>query len=106
MAGSSAAVATVSAQTGEGVAAAVATLGALAERPEFRAGLPRRRRDQGGAWAESRLVESVGRIGLAALAPRLAFPGAPFEPVSALIEDVRRTLHQNLKNIRNVTRFA
>ena len=38
-------------------------------RPEFRAGLPARRRAQGRVWAELRLAESFGRLGLAALAP-------------------------------------
>ena len=44
----------------------------------FAASLPARRRAQGRVWAESRLVELVGKIGLAALATRLDAQGAPF----------------------------
>ena len=45
-----------------------------------RAALPARRRAQGRAWAESRLAESFGRLGLAALAPRLDRADSPFRP--------------------------
>ena len=75
-------VALVSAQSGDGVAAAVDRIEARLGRPEFEAALPARRRAQGRAWAESRLAESVGQLGLAALAPRLDAQGAPFAAVA------------------------
>lgn len=94
-----AAVAAVSAHSGEGIAAAVDAIEALAQRPEFIAAMPGRRHSQGGTWAESRLIESVGRLGFAALAPRLDAPGAPFRAVLALIDRVRSSLDEILKNI-------
>jgi LAO/AO transport system kinase len=89
----------VSAHSGHGASAAVDRIEARIGLPEFLAGLPARRRAQGRAWAESRLAESVGRLGMAALGPRATSEGAPFQPVATLIEQVRSALHQNIKNI-------
>jgi LAO/AO transport system kinase len=94
-----AAVALVSAHSGDGVAAAVDAIEALLGRPERRTALPERRRAQGRAWAESRLAESVGQLGVAALALRLEARGAPFRTVLTLIERVRASLHEVAKNI-------
>jgi LAO/AO transport system kinase len=99
VAGAPAEVLLVSARSGEGVSPAVDRIEARLGQPEFMAGLPARRRAQGGAWAESRLAESVGRLGVAALGPWAAPDGAPFRPVATLIERVRTALHQNIKNI-------
>jgi LAO/AO transport system kinase len=97
--GSAAEVALVSAQSGEGVAAAVALVEERLGRPEHRDSLPARRRAQGRAWAESRLVESVGKVGFAALASRLEARDAPFRDVLSLVERVRSSLHEIAKNI-------
>jgi LAO/AO transport system kinase len=99
VAGSSAEVVLVSAHSGEGVSAAIDRIEARLGLPEFLAGLPARRRAQGRAWAESRLAESVGQLGIAALGPRAASEGAPFRPLASLIEEVRTALQQNIKNI-------
>jgi LAO/AO transport system kinase len=93
------AVALVSAHSGDGVAPAADAIEALLDRQEFRAALPERRGAQGRAWAESRLAESLGQVGLAALAPRLEVQGAPFRTVLTLIERVRASLHEIVKNI-------
>ena len=98
-AGSAAEVALVSAQSGNGVAAAVDSIEDRLGRPEFETSLPARRCAQGRHWAESRLVESVGKIGLAALATRLDAQGAPFKAVLTLTERVRTSLHEIAKNI-------
>ena len=71
-------VAIVSAQTGEGVEAALDLIDAR-PRAGSAPGCRRARRAQGRAWAESRLAESFGtRRESRALAPRLAACGAPF----------------------------
>ena len=92
-------VAVVSAQTGEGLDAALAIITARADGPDARSGRAARRRAQGRVWAESRLLESFGREGLAALAPRLAALDSPFSAVATLSETARRAVHECLKNI-------
>jgi LAO/AO transport system kinase len=99
VAGGGVEVALVSAHSGEGLASAVDRIEALLDRPTFRATLPARQRAQGRAWAESRLAESIGQVGLALLAPRLETDGPPFRTVLSLIERVRATLHEIVKNI-------
>lgn len=89
----------VSAQSGDGVDTALDLVAARLAEPHFAASLPARRRAQGWAWAESQLVESVGRVGFAALAPRLEGSGAPFATVRSLAERVRTALHEVVKNI-------
>ena len=97
--GSEVAVAMVSAHTGEGVAGALDLIGAGAARPDFHCGLPARRRRQGRVWSESRLAESLGQVGLAALAPRLDGHGAPFAAVESLLSRARAAVHQSIKNV-------
>ena len=89
-------VAVVSAGTGAGVEAALALLAARAAAGPERAA---RRRAQGRAWAEARLLESFGTVGLAALAPRLADLDSPFAFVGRLREAAGRAVHKSLKNL-------
>jgi LAO/AO transport system kinase len=96
---SAAEVSLVSAHSGDGVAAAVDRIEALLDRPDFGAALPERRRSQARIWAESRLAESVGQLGLAALKRHLDAPGPPFRGVLTLIEKARAALDENTKNI-------
>jgi hypothetical protein len=89
----------VSVHAGHGVASAVDKIETLLDQPTFRASLPARQRAQGRAWAESQLAESIGQVGLAMLAPRLGTDGPPFRTVLSLIERVRASLHEIVKNI-------
>lgn len=89
-------VAILSAATGEGVdaaldliAARLARTGASAERYKARARV----------WAESRLAESFGSIGLAALAKRIDHYPTPFSAVSALTDSARPAVQASLENI-------
>ena len=92
-------VAVVSALTGLGIDAA---LGLIATRTDYaaRSGeLRARRRAQARAWAESRLRDSIGGAGLAALGPRLAAAQSPFGPLAELAGKARRAVHDSLKNL-------
>ena len=91
-------VTTVSARTGEGIAAALDAVAGLAAARRADRTLSGRRRAQAGAWAESRLVESIGRRGFELLAPRLALGEAPFAGVVLASERVRGLLHQTLED--------
>jgi LAO/AO transport system kinase len=90
------AVAMVSARTGEGVAEAVDRVAAL-RRPA--AEIAARRAAQGRAWASARLLESFGRVGLAALSPRLLNQESPFAPLATLSERARAAVHESLKDV-------
>ncbi|WP_299132199.1 ArgK/MeaB family GTPase [uncultured Amaricoccus sp.] len=94
-----AAVAIVSAMSGEGLDEALTIIAACAADPAAELDLAARRRAQGRAWAESRLVESFGREGLAALAPRGLAVESPFATVARLSRVARQALHQSLENI-------
>lgn len=89
-------VALVSARTGEGLEAAVLQ---IAERGTARGDRRGRRAAQGRAWAESRLTESFGQEGFAAIAPRLAASSSPFAAVASLSETFRSALHKALKEL-------
>jgi hypothetical protein len=91
-------VALVSARTGDGVAAAVdlVTVHAAALR---HGPLSRRRRAQGRAWAESRLLESFGRVGKAVLAPRITLDQTPFTGLAEVTERARGQVHKALKDL-------
>ncbi len=71
-------VAIVAATSGQGVGAALDLIAARAATDAAAGRLAARRRAQGLAWAESRLAESFGSVGLAALGPRLAASASPF----------------------------
>ena len=90
-------VTTVSARTGEGIAAALDAVAGLAAARRGDRTLSGRRQAQAAAWAESRLVESIGRLGFELLAPRLALGEAPFAGVVLASERVRGLLHQTLE---------
>jgi LAO/AO transport system kinase len=92
-------VALVSAASGDGVAAALDLIRAACAAREAGGGLADRRRAQGRAWAESRLVESFGRVGSAALRSRIQAGDTPFAALSELTERARKAVHEILKNI-------
>jgi LAO/AO transport system kinase len=98
-AGSGAAVAVVSAATGAGIDAALDRIGAAARARAAGGALAARRRAQGRAWTESRLRESFGSVGLAALGPRLAAIEGPFAALADLSGAARRAVHESLKNL-------
>ncbi len=89
----------VSTQTGEGIEAALALIDARVRAAAAGGRLADRRRVQSRAWAESRLAESFGTVGLAALAPRLTAAGSHFSLVSALSESARAAVHHSLKEL-------
>ncbi len=88
--------AVVSARTGEGIAEALDRLATLRRSA---GSLAARRIDQGRAWAASRLLESFGRVGLEALAPRLVNRESLFSGLALLFEPARRAVHESLKNL-------
>jgi LAO/AO transport system kinase len=92
-------VALVSAASGEGIAAALDLIRAAFAAREAGGGLADRRRAQGRAWAESRLVESFGRVGAAALRSRIETRESPFAALSELSERARKAVHEILKNV-------
>jgi LAO/AO transport system kinase len=88
-------VAIVSALDGSGVDAA---LDLVAARLAAARDIPARRYAQGRAWAEARLADSLGSVGLALLGPRLAECDSPFAAASDLVERARAAVHESLKN--------
>ena len=98
-AGAAPAVATVSARTGAGIPEALEAIVAGAALRRAEGSLAARRGVQGRAWAESRLVESIGRTGFDLLAGTLTLGKAPFADVSAASGQVRRLLHQSFKEV-------
>jgi LAO/AO transport system kinase len=93
--GEGATVGLVSAQTGEGLDAAVE----LVSRCCAAAGnLSGRRRAQAAAWVSAHLTESFGSTGFAALAPILPDPDTPFAWARSLEERARKAVHKALKN--------
>ncbi len=93
------AVATVSARTGAGIAAALDTIDDLATALLASHALAGRRRAQARAWAESRLVDSIGRTGFDLLAPTLALGEAPFASVATAGDRVREALHKLVEDV-------
>ena len=86
----------VSARSGEGLEAAVeAVTGLRREAGE----MAQRRAAQARAWAEGRLLDSFGRVGLGALGPRLLNHASPFAALAGVSERARSVLHETLKNI-------
>lgn len=90
-------VAIVSAETGEGMDAACALIAVKATAAPGL--LAHRRRGQGRAWAESRLVDSFGSEGLRLLASRLAPEGAPFARLAEALRAARTLVHAGLENL-------
>jgi LAO/AO transport system kinase len=97
--GAAADVAIVSAQTGEGVEGALELIAARVAAAGAGGGLAARRRAQAHAWAESRLAESFGWVGAAALGPRLAAVSRPFSGFATLVEAARAVVHDSLKEL-------
>ncbi|TPE50761.1 ArgK/MeaB family GTPase [Amaricoccus solimangrovi] len=91
-----AAVAILSAVTGEGIGEALDLIAARAPDPAEGAA---RHRARARAWAESRLAESFGSVGLAALAPLIDRYATPFSAVSALGDSARTAVQASLENI-------
>jgi LAO/AO transport system kinase len=94
-----ASVAIVSAATGEGVDAALDLIASRVDDALRSGALAARRAAQGRDWAESRLLESFGRVGLAALAPRLADAPTPFARVAELAARAAPAVHAVLKEV-------
>lgn len=92
-------VAIVSSLTGAGIDDSLAIISERVGASGTALDLTARRRDQGRAWAEARLLESFGREGLAALGDRASLRGSPFSAVAGLSEAARRAVHLCLKNI-------
>ncbi len=89
-------VAILSAATGEGVEAA---LDLIATRAAQGGSDTTRHRARARAWAESRLAESFGSVGLAVLAKQIDAYPTPFSAVSALTEAARTAVQASLENI-------
>ena len=96
-AGTAPAVVTVSARSGSGIDAALGTLAALAAGRRADGGLADRRAAQGRTWAESQIIESIGRLGFELLGDRIALGAAPFSGTVAASVRVRELLHQSFK---------
>jgi LAO/AO transport system kinase len=92
-------VALVSAQSGEGLDAAIDLIAQRAARREESGELAARRRDQARIWTESRLGESFGTVGLATLRPLIERETGTFTLLGCLSEAARRALHEAVKNI-------
>jgi LAO/AO transport system kinase len=92
-------VAIVSAQTGEGIDAALDLIAARAAGTTASAGLKARRQAQGRAWAESRLTESFGSIGRDLLVSRMGGSESPFSMLQALTSAATTAVHESLKNL-------
>ena len=92
-------VAIVSSQTGQGIDAALDLIAARVERARLSGALAARRAAQARAWAESRLRETFGAVGLDALRPRLAGGASPFAAVTALTEAARPRVEQGLAGL-------
>jgi LAO/AO transport system kinase len=92
-------VAIVSAASGQGVAAPIDLIATRAAADIGAGRLADRRRSQGRAWAESRLAESFGSVGVAALGPRLATSPSPFTTLGALDQRARKAVHEFLKDL-------
>lgn len=85
----------VSAQTGEGVAAAVDLVRACRAGTGVPAG---RRQRQLLAWAANMLVESFGHVGFAALSPVRPDPDTPFTWATGVRQAAGVAVHEALKN--------
>lgn len=92
-------IAVVSALRGEGLDAALDLIAARAASERAAGQLAARRRGQGLAWAELRLVESFGSVGAAALAPRLATSDGLFSTFATLDAAARAAVHHFLKEL-------
>lgn len=92
-------IAIVSARTGEGVAAALELILAAADLGGDAGRFAARRREQGRVWIELRLLELFGRVGQAALAPRLINQDSPFAAVSDVVNWARTAVHEILKEL-------
>ncbi len=92
-------VAILSAMTGAGVGEALDLIALRMTIERADGALDRRRRAQGFAWAGSRLAESFGAVGLAALAPRIARSDSPFAALAELEIRARALVHELLKEL-------
>ncbi|MFQ8430342.1 ArgK/MeaB family GTPase [Amaricoccus sp. W119] len=89
-------VAILSAATGEGIGEALDLIAARV--PDGTAGAARHAA-RARAWAESRLAESFGSVGLLALAPRIDQYPTPFSAVVELTDAARAAVQASLENI-------
>lgn len=89
----------VSARTGDGVEDAVALVADLARTRIAAGSRAARLAAQGAAWAESRLIESFGRVGAGLLGPRLDPAEDPFTALAAIAEPARAAVHKALEKV-------
>ena len=99
IAGSAADVALVSAQSGDGVAAAVDRIETLLDRPEFGAGLPARRSAKAAPGPSRGSPNRSDSSDLPRWRPASTREAPRSAAVLTLIERVRAALHENIKNI-------
>lgn len=90
------AVAIVSSQSGTGLGEA---LDLVSGSVPGCADLSLRRQEQGRHWMRTRLLESFGREGVAALGVRVESLSDPFGALSDLQEKARAAVHRSLKNV-------
>ncbi len=89
-------VALVSALTGDGIPAALDLVGVRRPGP---AGLAIRRKAQSDAWILSRLINSFGSVGAAAIESHLIDKTMPFASHAGLSKRFRTALHESLKDL-------
>lgn len=92
-------VAIVSAQSGEGLEAALDLIARQAERKASSGELARQRVDQTATWAESHLMQVLGEVGLAAIRPRLDASRGAFSTVSSLSAELSAVLAKTLNRL-------
>ncbi len=89
----------VSAQTGEGLEAALDLIARRATARAETGELARQRAIQACSWAESHLAASIGRTALEEIRPRISETGDPFTTVSSLSGKLSAALKDALKRL-------
>ncbi|WP_111429756.1 ATP/GTP-binding protein [Rhodobacteraceae bacterium DSL-40] len=92
-------VAIVSSQTGEGLDAALDLISDLANTRAASGDFNRKRQAQARSWAESRLVESYGIVGLAAIQSQLTCIDESFTAIARLATPAREAIQRIVKNL-------
>ena len=92
-------VAIVSSQTGEGLDAALDLISDLANTRAASGDFNRKRQAQARSWAESRLVESYGTVGLAAIQSQLTCIDESFTAIARLSTPAREAIQRIVKNL-------
>ncbi len=95
----SAPVAIVSAQTGDGLAQALEIIDALIEARRSSGVMAASRRAKAQVWVESRIAESFGAVGLAALAGRIRREESPFRTYFGLVSEAESRVREALRTL-------